>query len=201
MGNLSIFPPAVIAELSLSIREEYRSYATSLSAEVSEDATMDGRPRSDELLPILLGLRSKACSFLPDVVSAKRYAQFLLDGLKTFEREGREAEFDRAILGLLAPCHNPKLLGFARGDDELRREAALNLLMDETAALAKCHEDCLSNPALRVEYSAMLLLFSEIFEYFGEDLSGFFRHAGANAFLGEPTGDFTEWNADSVRLH
>lgn len=162
---------------------------------------MDELPESEKLLPMLLGLRSKACSFLPDVASAKRYAQFLLSGLKNFERAGRGIQFEQAVIGLLSPCHNPKLLGFVHGDEELRSGAVVELLIAEASMLSKCHEDCLANPSLRVEYSATLLVLSEIFEYFEEDISGFFRHAGANAFSGEPTGSVEEWKADPVRLH
>ncbi len=142
-----------------------------------------------------------AHSFLPDVASAKRYAWFLLNGLKNSGQTDRRIQFQQAVIGLLSPCHNPKLLGFVSGDEELRSKAVIELLIAEATALSKCHEDCLTNPSLRVEYSETLLVLSEIFEYFEEDISGFFRHAGANAFSGEPTGNAEEWKADPVRLH
>lgn len=194
----------MITELPAPLMEKYENHARSLLAGVSESGKREAFENADSFAYELLALRSLAYSFKNGPKEAKRYVTFLQESIRLSDDTALEDVVDGLIIGLLAPVHDAKLLGYAKSDDDqLRAEAVVDLMADEAKALAGTYGEWANgSESEKSEYSALLLSMSNLFSEYDAEVAGFFRDAGADAKMGTAS-DIEEiaGNPKSAVLH
>ena len=176
----------MITEFPAPLIEKYEDHARSLLTGVSESGKRESFENVDSFASELLALRSLAYSFKNGPKEAKRYVTYLRESIRFSDDTALEDAVDGLIIGLLAPAHDAKLLGYAKsGDDQLRAEAVVDLMADEAKTLAETYREWANgSESEKSEYSALLLSMSSLFAEYDAEVAGFFRDAGADAKMG-----------------